>query len=85
MSATYPDRYAKALALGLTEAEIEAVLGLARVVAHGSERRFAPLSTYLAGQFVAERARAGVPAEEALAEAIEIAERLLARTEKDPA
>ncbi len=77
MTANYPDRYAEALALNLTEAEVEVVLDLARVVAHGSERRFAPLSTYLAGQFVAELVRTGVPREEALAEAVAIAERAL--------
>lgn len=81
MRANYPDRYAEALALQLTPEEIEAVLDLARVVAHGSERRFAPLSTYLAGQFVAEVVRTGVPREEALAEAIAIAERALAASE----
>ncbi len=77
MTANYPDQYAQALALQLTPEEIDAVLDLARVVAHESERRFAPLSTYLAGQFVAELVRTGVPREEALAEAIAIAERAL--------
>lgn len=77
MSANYPDRYAEALALGLTEAEVDAVLALARDVAHGSERRFAPLSTYLAGQYVAAEVRAGVPAEDALAAAVAIAQRTL--------
>jgi hypothetical protein len=77
VTANYPDQYAQALALQLTPEEIDAVLDLARVVAHGSERRFAPLSTYLAGQFVAELVRTGVPREEALAEAIAIAERAL--------
>jgi hypothetical protein len=77
LSATYPDRFAEALALELTEAEVEAVLDLARVVAHGSERRFAPLSTYLAGQFVAELVRTGVPRAEALAEAAAAAQRTL--------
>ena len=77
MSATYPDRYAEALALQLTEQEVEAVLDLARAVAHGSERKFAPVSTYLAGQFVAELVRTGVPLSEALAEATAIAERTL--------
>lgn len=47
------------------------------MVAHGSERRFAPLSTYLAGQFVAELVRTGMPRDEALAEGIAIAERTL--------
>ncbi len=69
MSATYPDRYAEALGLRLTDEEVQAVLDLARIVAHGSERRFAPLSTYLAGQFVAELVRTGLPAAEALTEA----------------
>lgn len=77
MSENYPDRYAEALALRLTEAESGAVLDLARIVAHGSERHYAPLSAYLAGQFVAQLVRAGVPAEEALAEATAIAERVL--------
>ena len=78
MTANYPDQYAEALALQLTPLELEAVLDLARVVAHGSERHFAPLSPYLAGQFVAALVRTGVPREEALAEAIAIAERTLA-------
>lgn len=77
MSATYPERYAEALALELGVEEAETVLDLARVVAHGSERRFAPLSSYLAGQYVAERTRTGVPRAEALAEALAIAERAL--------
>jgi len=77
MSANYPDRYAEALGLSLTGQEADAVLDLARVVAHGSERRFAPLSTYLAGQFVAELVRTGQSPLEALAEAVAIAERAL--------
>jgi molybdopterin-guanine dinucleotide biosynthesis protein A len=81
MSANYPDRYAEALGLKLTEQEVEAVLDLARAVAHGAERRFAPLSSYLAGQFVSELVRTGVPRHEALAEAAAIAERALAADE----
>jgi len=77
MSANYPARYAEAMALELTEAEVEAVLQLANVVAHASERKSAPLSTYLAGQFVAELVRTGVPRVEALAEAIAVAHRTL--------
>ncbi len=77
MSATYPERYAEALGLELGADEADAVLDLARVVAHGSERKFAPLSSYLAGQFVAGRVRAGVPHAEALAETLAIAERIL--------
>ncbi len=78
MSANYPERYAEALGLSLTDQEADAVLDLARVVAHGSERRFAPLSTFLAGQFFAELVRTGVSREEALTEAVAVAERALA-------
>ena len=78
MSANYPDRFAEALGLELSEEEAEAVLDLARRVAHSTERRFAPLSTYLAGQFVTELVKTGVPPCEALAEALAIAERALA-------
>ena len=77
MSATYPERYAEALGVSLGAGEVDTVLDLARVVAHGSERKFAPLSSYLAGQYVAERSRAGVPPAQALAEAVAIAERTL--------
>jgi len=77
MSATYPDRYAEALGLTLGDQEVDAVLDLARVVAHGSERRSAPLSAYLAGQYVAELVRTGLSREQALAEAAAIAERAL--------
>ncbi|HEX3622773.1 MAG TPA: DUF6457 domain-containing protein [Acidimicrobiales bacterium] len=77
MSANYPARYAEALGLGLTDDEADAVLDLARVVAHGSERKFAPLSTFLAGQFVAELVRAGIPRVEALHEAAALAQRAL--------
>ena len=45
------DRFADALAAPrLGPAEVDAVLDLARVVAHGTERRNAPLAAYLAGR-----------------------------------
>jgi hypothetical protein len=78
-----PDEYAATLAraaevgIALGDDEVEAVLALARTVAHGSERRFAPLATYLAGKYVLARTRGGVPAAEALAEAAALAEDLL--------
>jgi hypothetical protein len=77
MTENYPDRFAEAMALDLSEAEKETVLELARIVAHGSERMYAPLSTYLAGQFVAELVRTGLPRSEALAEAVAVAKRTL--------
>jgi hypothetical protein len=77
MSANYPARYAEALGLRLSDEEVDAVLDLARDVAHGTERRFAPVSSYLAGQFVAELVRAGIPRDEALKEALALATRTL--------
>ena len=48
------DRYADALGVPrLDPADVEAVLDLARDVAHGTERRNAPLATYLAGRAAA--------------------------------
>jgi hypothetical protein len=46
----WPDRVAAALGVeALTDDQVETVLDLARDVAHGTERRFAPLTTFLAG------------------------------------
>ena len=75
----WPERYSAALELELTEEEVEAILDLARDVAHATERRFAPLSAYLTGKFVARRQAAGSTTEEALREANDIAGRLLAQ------
>jgi hypothetical protein len=47
---------------GVSEDEAEAVLELARVVAHASERRAAPVSAYLAGLALAGTAPARRPA-----------------------
>jgi len=86
MSSTYPRQFAGALgqagaeSADLGDEETAIVLELAREVAHGSERRFAPLSTFLAGRFVGERTAHGTPPGEALAEAVAIARRLLTST-----
>jgi hypothetical protein len=78
----WPERYCAALEeraggpLGLTDVEVEAVLDLARDVAHSTERRFAPLSTYVTGKYVARRVAAGASATEALGEAAAIAREL---------
>ena len=62
--------YAEALGLDLDDAEVEAVLALARDVAHGTERKNAPIAAFLAGRFVGnggslsdaiERARRSLP------------------------
>jgi hypothetical protein len=75
----YADALARAAEVGirLDDDEVEVVLALARTVAHATERRFAPLATYLAGKYVLARTRSGVPAAEALAEAVALVEELL--------
>ena len=74
----WPERYSAALELDLTEEEVDAILGLARDVAHATERRFAPLSAYLAGKYVARRVAAGANSADAVHEAQEVVGRLLA-------
>ena len=54
------------------------LLRLARVVAHGSERRNAPLATYVAARYAAARAAQGVDEAAAVAEAVAVAEGLVA-------
>ncbi|HEX2240233.1 MAG TPA: DUF6457 domain-containing protein [Actinomycetota bacterium] len=56
----------------------ERVLELARVVAHGTERRNAPLATFMAGRYVASQEARGRDAGEGLEQAIALADRLLA-------
>ncbi len=78
-----PGEYADALSraaeagIRLDDDEVDAVLALARTVAHATERRFAPLASYLAGKYVMARTRSGVPEAEALAEAVAIMDELL--------
>jgi uncharacterized protein DUF6457 len=63
-----------AAALGedeLSPGETGAVLKLARDVAHRSERKFAPLSTYLAGVHAGRLSALGKPRESALREAVD--------------
>lgn len=54
------------------------ILDLARVVAHGTERKNAPLASFLAGRYVAARTAAGAKLQTAVAEAVEVAEAILA-------
>ncbi|MFN2451663.1 MAG: DUF6457 domain-containing protein [Candidatus Dormibacteria bacterium] len=53
------------------------LLQLARDVAHGSERRNAPLATFVAGRYVEARRRQGIGAALALEEVSGVAARLL--------
>jgi hypothetical protein len=79
------DRLADALGerrLGPREAG--ALLKLARDVAHGVERRLAPLSAYVAGLYVGREITEGTPPEEALGEALRAARALLPTSEGGP-
>ncbi len=83
---TFGDDYAAALGraamteIGLAADEVDVLLALARDVAHGTERRFAPLVSYLAGKYVVARMREGATERQALDEAVDVANRLLAAT-----
>ena len=77
------DRYAGALeqrlgssepALYLPDELKNPILTLARVVAHGTERKNAPLAAYVAGRYVEARCAQGVDEQTAMGEAVEIAE-----------
>lgn len=78
----WPERYRRALSqmaastVELDDDQVRAVLQLARAVAHGEERRAAPLAAFLAGQYVASR-RPQVSVTAALDEAQRLAETLL--------
>jgi hypothetical protein len=50
------------------------ILTLARIVAHGTERKNAPLAAYVVGRFVDARCAQGVDDVVAVAEAVEIAQ-----------
>jgi len=84
MPASFADDYAAALGrASMTEIsmgpdEVDALLDLARDVAHGTERRFAPLASYLAGKYVVARTRDGATVRQAVDEAVDVANRLLA-------
>ena len=81
---SFADDYAAALGrssvsdISLGPDEVEALLDLARDVAHGTERRFAPLVSYLAGKYVVARTRDGASVRQAIDEAVDVAHRLLA-------
>ena len=61
----------------ITPAEMGAILKLAREVAHGVERKLAPVSTYLAGVHAGRSSGDGTDRSRALTEAVEAALALL--------
>ncbi|MGH7721791.1 MAG: DUF6457 domain-containing protein [Candidatus Dormibacteria bacterium] len=69
---------AEAVSVDIVDAStVGALLRLARDVAHGSERFNAPLSTYVAGRYVAARVAAGVDQATAIAEVEQAVTRVL--------
>lgn len=57
--------------------EMGALLKLARDVAHGVDRKLAPVSTFVVGMHVGRRAAEGLPRMQALTEAIGAARALI--------
>lgn len=53
---------------GVDRAEIGSLLRLARDVAHGVDRKLAPLTTFVAGLHVGRRMAEGAPRQQAMAE-----------------
>ncbi|MEK7252728.1 MAG: DUF6457 domain-containing protein [Actinomycetota bacterium] len=64
-------------ALGLTDEHQEALLDLARIVAHGTERKNAPLAAFVVGRYTASKVVGNVATDSAIVEAVRIAEETL--------
>jgi hypothetical protein len=87
--ADWLDRYADALAQslegngnpGLQRGERNVVLDLARIIAHGTERKNAPLAAFVAGRYSALRESEGLDRDAAVAEAVDAARKLLEGSE----
>jgi hypothetical protein len=72
------DRLARSLGEEpISPGEMGAVLKLARDVAHGVERKLAPVSTYLAGVYAGRIAASGGARARALGEAVDAARHLV--------
>ena len=74
------DEYKTALSGGdaaITVVDEAGILDFTREVAHGSERKNAPLATFLAGWYVGSRVSQGATPEEAWSEAAELGRQLL--------
>jgi hypothetical protein len=77
----FTDDYARKLSEAAEQAVSipaeDSILDFTRRVAHGSERKNAPLATFLAGWFVGARVAAGMDPAEAWEEAARLGDRLL--------
>ncbi len=73
----YASRLSEAANTPISVPDEDAILDFTRRVAHGSERKHAPLATFLAGWFVASRMASGVDAATAWQEAARLGDDLL--------
>ena len=73
----YAQQLTDAAELAITIPDEEAILDFTRRVAHGSERKHAPLATFLAGWYVGSQVAAGVDPAEAWEAAARLGDRLL--------
>ena len=77
----FTDNYARKLSEAAGQAvsipDEDAILDFTRRVAHGSERKHAPLATFLAGWFVASRVADGASPQDAWEEAARLGDGLL--------
>lgn len=76
-------RRAEGSDIGLHRELKNPLLMLARVIAHGTERKNAPLATFIAGRYVEARRAQGADAAAAVAETLEVAGRLAPREQDD--
>ena len=67
----------------VTPAELGAILKLTRRVAHGVERKLAPLSAFVLGVSVGRRTASGSAREDAFAETLAVAEPLVPEPQED--
>jgi hypothetical protein len=74
---TYAEKLSNAAGRAISIPDEDGILDFTRRVAHGSERKHAPLATFLAGWFVAARVADGVNPAEAWAEAARLGDELL--------
>lgn len=69
---------------GMTPRAQAALLSIARDVAHGAERKYAPLASFIAGRYVELAVRDGRDVEAALRDVGEVVTRLLPGTATTP-
>ena len=74
---TYAEKLSEKAGRPISIPDEDAILDFTRRVAHGSERKHAPLATFLAGWFVAARVAEGMDAADAWAEAARLGDELL--------